>query len=348
MFLLMCACLCLLPACSIFFPLCGVGLFHFDNSYRPVPLQQQYIGITERKALKRKQLMDQVCVVGHAVFVLVASAVLTSVACLLCVCFFQSLLPFQITYDKVMDHAGKSQVLVFVHSRRETSSTARMLRDMALENDTLGLFLAEDAASREILSNESEEMSDLACKDLVPYGFATHHAGMSRKCVHMMFELPSPLVIACLDSVTMHPPRTFGDFFLSPCALCHLESPEQALSVNSFCTPQPCRDRTMVEDLFAANHIKVLVSTATLAWGVNLPAHCVIIKGTQVYNPEKVGSVLTRRDCSFPLVFPFCGGILWFSPTIPPPCLAVAVVGREFFFEMCHSCVECVDCWVPY
>lgn len=30
-----------------------------------------------------------------------------------------------------------------------------------------------------------------------------------------------------------------------------------------------------------------MVSTATLAWGVNLPAHTVIIKGTQIYNPEK-------------------------------------------------------------
>jgi hypothetical protein len=29
------------------------------------------------------------------------------------------------------------------------------------------------------------------------------------------------------------------------------------------------------------------VSTSTLAWGVNLPAHTVIIKGTQIYNPEK-------------------------------------------------------------
>ena len=29
------------------------------------------------------------------------------------------------------------------------------------------------------------------------------------------------------------------------------------------------------------------MSTSTLAWGVNLPAHTVIIKGTQVYNPEK-------------------------------------------------------------
>ncbi len=29
------------------------GLFYFDNSFRPVPLQQQYIGITEKKAIKR-------------------------------------------------------------------------------------------------------------------------------------------------------------------------------------------------------------------------------------------------------------------------------------------------------
>lgn len=33
--------------------------------------------------------------------------------------------------------------------------------------------------------------------------------------------------------------------------------------------------------------MQVLVSTATLAWGVNLPAHTVIIKGTQIYNPVK-------------------------------------------------------------
>ncbi|KAK3734227.1 hypothetical protein QZH41_012947, partial [Actinostola sp. cb2023] len=47
------------------------------------------------------------------------------------------------------------------------------------------------------------------------------------------------------------------------------------------------QDRTMVEQLFSKGLIKVLVCTATLAWGVNLPAHAVIIKGTQIYNAKK-------------------------------------------------------------
>ncbi|CAF1520719.1 unnamed protein product, partial [Adineta ricciae] len=49
------------------------GLFHFDNSFRPVPLQQQYIGITEKKAIKRFQIMND------------------------------------LVYDKIMQHAGKNQ-----------------------------------------------------------------------------------------------------------------------------------------------------------------------------------------------------------------------------------------------
>uniref|UniRef100_A0A7N8XRZ3 Activating signal cointegrator 1 complex subunit 3 n=1 Tax=Mastacembelus armatus TaxID=205130 RepID=A0A7N8XRZ3_9TELE len=117
------------------------GLFYFDNSFRPVPLEQTYVGITEKKAIKRFQIMNE------------------------------------IVYEKIMEHAGKNQ--------------------------------------------------NLELKDLLPYGFAIHHAGMTRV------------------------------------------------------------DRTLVEDLFADRHIQVLVSTATLAWGVNLPAHTVIIKGTQVYSPEK-------------------------------------------------------------
>ncbi|KAB0398837.1 hypothetical protein E2I00_005247, partial [Balaenoptera physalus] len=47
------------------------------------------------------------------------------------------------------------------------------------------------------------------------------------------------------------------------------------------------QDRNLVESLFFNGHIKVLVCTATLAWGVNLPAHAVIIKGTQIYAAKR-------------------------------------------------------------
>ena len=36
------------------------GLFYFDGSYRPCPLKQQYIGVTERKAIKRFTLMNEI------------------------------------------------------------------------------------------------------------------------------------------------------------------------------------------------------------------------------------------------------------------------------------------------
>ncbi|KAK4887058.1 hypothetical protein RN001_003329 [Aquatica leii] len=47
------------------------------------------------------------------------------------------------------------------------------------------------------------------------------------------------------------------------------------------------RDRSLIEKSFINGSIKVLVCTATLAWGVNLPAHGVIIKGTEIYDSKK-------------------------------------------------------------
>ena len=56
-------------------------------------------------------------------------------------------------------------------------------------------------------------------------------------------------------------------------------------------------DRNLVEKYFAAGHIRVLVCTATLAWGVNLPAHAVVIKGTEVRNSNRYRLILTRAEC---------------------------------------------------
>ena len=169
------------------------GMFHFDGSFRPCPLQQEFVGVTDKKPIKQIRTMNDVC------------------------------------YKKVIEQVGekRNQMLIFVHSRKDTAKTAKYIKDRALEEDTISQILRTDAASREILTQEAEQSGNADLKEILPFGFGIHHAGMSRA------------------------------------------------------------DRTSVEDLFADGSIQVLVCTATLAWGVNLPAHTVIIKGTTVYSPEK-------------------------------------------------------------
>jgi hypothetical protein len=43
--------------------------------------------------------------------------------------------------EQVLEAAGKHQVLIFVHSRKETSKTARFLKEEALKEDKLALFM---------------------------------------------------------------------------------------------------------------------------------------------------------------------------------------------------------------
>eukprot|EP01029_Cantina_marsupialis_P030669 TRINITY_DN838_c0_g1_i3.p1 TRINITY_DN838_c0_g1~~TRINITY_DN838_c0_g1_i3.p1 ORF type:complete len:2186 (-),score=829.25 TRINITY_DN838_c0_g1_i3:132-6689(-) len=169
----------------------GDGLQFFDSSFRPVPLTQTYIGVMEKKYSKRMTLMTKVA------------------------------------YNKVKTTAADNQVLIFVHSRSNTAQTAQSLQQMAVEQNDIGDFIAESSETREVLVEEAGKVENKDLKELMPFGFGIHHAGMTRE------------------------------------------------------------DRNLVEDLFAAGHLRVLVSTATLAWGVNLPAHTVIILGTEIYSPEK-------------------------------------------------------------
>ncbi|GFQ81252.1 activating signal cointegrator 1 complex subunit 3 [Trichonephila clavata] len=55
------------------------------------------------------------------------------------------------------------------------------------------------------------------------------------------------------------------------------------------------RDRKIVEELFLHQKIQVLIATATLAWGINLPAHLVVIKGTEYFDGK------VQRYVDFPI-----------------------------------------------
>lgn len=60
-------------------------------------------------------------------------------------------------------------------------------------------------------------------------------------------------------------------------------------------------DRVLVERLYVEQKIQVLVATATLAWGVNYPAHLVIVKGICLLNPTL--SHILLRASSLPTIY---------------------------------------------
>ncbi|TKA59242.1 hypothetical protein B0A49_13373 [Cryomyces minteri] len=169
------------------------GLFYFDGSFRPVPLEQHFVGVKGKAGSKQsRDNMDQVA------------------------------------FEKVKDMLLLGhQIMVFVHSRKDTVNTARKLYEMAIDQGYADLF---DPSGHESYSNAVKDMKTSKgreLRELLPKGMGTHHAGMPRS------------------------------------------------------------DRNLIERLFAEGILKVLCCTATLAWGVNLPAAAVIIKGTQLYSSQE-------------------------------------------------------------
>jgi activating signal cointegrator complex subunit 3 len=167
------------------------GLFHFDSTFRPVPLVIHFYGI--------KSAADQTGLNGkrrRALDVLNEKC-----------------------YEFCMKHIkNRKQVLVFTHSRKETSVYCKFIMNRALEiGDDVYLGQAD-----KILIKYKIEDRELV--KVAPHGLAFHHAGMKRA------------------------------------------------------------DRNQVERMFMNGDAKILVATATLAWGVNLPAYAVVIKGTDVYD----------------------------------------------------------------
>lgn len=168
------------------------GLFFFDQSFRPVPLQQHFIGVKGKPGTKTSR--DN----------------LENVA-----------------FEKVKDMLERGhQIMVFVHSRKDTVKTARTLYEMATEQGLTDLFDPSMSDGYTQALKDVKQSKGREIRELVAKGMGTHHAGMPRS------------------------------------------------------------DRNLIERLFAQGVLKVLCCTATLAWGVNLPAAAVIIKGTQLYSAE--------------------------------------------------------------
>nr|CCA21330.1 PREDICTED: similar to activating signal cointegrator 1 complex subunit 3 putative [Albugo laibachii Nc14] len=223
------------------------GLFFFDASYRPVPLDQTFIGINttpqslksamestktaseEKEGTEEKKSKDSTpAILGRHRQVQFVMNKLAFLHCLTQV-------------------RRNEQVMIFVHSRKETANTIRAIMEMAAsyisedhqdphfacggDGNCMDAFLPhfQDESMPFDFVERLNKSRNKELKEFAPLGFGIHHAGMLRG------------------------------------------------------------DRNLCEEMFEKGWIRVLCCTATLAWGVNLPAHSVLIKGTQVYNAERGG-----------------------------------------------------------
>ncbi|CAI5739448.1 unnamed protein product [Hyaloperonospora brassicae] len=211
------------------------GLFFFDSTYRPVPLDQTFIGVSTNANLKEALGLSTTALskvtASHedlAKEKKTAGAIMSRQRQI-------QLMMNKLTLGHCLQQVKHNeQVMVFVHSRKETAATLHSIVELARNNEedpgTLEAFLPPPELQMPISLHERVQKSrNRELKELLGYGMGIHHAGMLRS------------------------------------------------------------DRNLTEQLFELGYIRVLCCTATLAWGVNLPAHSVIIKGTQVYNADKGG-----------------------------------------------------------
>lgn len=195
------------------------GLFFFDGSYRPVPMSQEFIGVRSSGLYKPTNASAP------------PSSQQAHAAASASVEIDQREEMNSICWERAhRSLKQKNQVMIFVHSRKDTVLTARKMVDLAGLAHAKSMLQTPPHKRDYDYEELKKSFADSKNRDLALLfqdGVAFHNAGMLRS------------------------------------------------------------DRNIVERAFSLGFIKVLVCTATLAWGVNLPAHTVIIKGTQIYAAEK-------------------------------------------------------------
>ncbi|CAG8523268.1 12523_t:CDS:10 [Ambispora gerdemannii] len=123
------------------------GLYYFDAGYRPVPLEQHFLGVKGKAGTTTSNNnLNQVC------------------------------------WEKVLAlvKAGH-QVMVFVHARKETVKTAQMLRDMATMEGHIDLFDNREHPKSGLFVKDVTKSRNRELRELFSHAFGIHHAGMLRQ-----------------------------------------------------------------------------------------------------------------------------------------------------------------------
>ncbi|CAD5212065.1 unnamed protein product [Bursaphelenchus xylophilus] len=132
------------------------GLFFFDGRFRPVPLTQTFVGVSDPNSGDIKKAMDEAC------------------------------------YDKCIDYLSENhQILVFVHSRNATAQVANFLIEQAGHNQERSLFESEHVG-KPIYAQACKRMKNATSKELrffFEYGIGLHHAGLKRQDRNLMEQM---------------------------------------------------------------------------------------------------------------------------------------------------------------
>ncbi|KAJ3862945.1 Sec63-domain-containing protein [Lentinula novae-zelandiae] len=142
------------------------GLFYFDSSFRPVPLEQHFLGIKGKPGSSQaKKNLDHVA------------------------------------FEKVSELVAQGhQVMVFVHARKETVKSALAIQEAALAEGSSGDFSCEDHPQWSLFRREIAQSRNKEMKQLFDHGFGIHHAGMlrsDRNIMERMFEARAIKVLCC-------------------------------------------------------------------------------------------------------------------------------------------------------
>ena len=140
------------------------GLFYFDASFRPVPLEQHFIGVKGNPGSKiSRENLD------------IAA------------------------FDQVRKNVERGhQVMVFVHKRRDTLETAKQMYEYAMGEGVAGLFDCSDHPNYDMAVRELQQSRAREIRELFKTGFGIHHAGMARSDRNMMERLFEKGVIKVL------------------------------------------------------------------------------------------------------------------------------------------------------